>query len=149
MVGTNVHRDVQSVGPGQDGGFVVDDAFLEPDALGTDGDRGFDGLSCVPGVPKDVYQIDFDALGDLLDARHDGAAVNTVVGRGTASKIRIDGNHLVSAVDPEGRDLVGIPVGLVGSSQDGDGFRFGEDPPGHRVRIAKDGEGRSHGMSIR
>ena len=58
LLRTSIHGHIQSGGEGSLGGFLIHDAYLEPNALGPDGDGLVHNFSGSLRIPKDVHHVD-------------------------------------------------------------------------------------------
>jgi len=90
-LGAAVLDDVEAGGFGLGGGFVVADAELQPEDLGTDPDRGVGDGGDVGGFPEDLDHV--GGLRQGFEALVDGAAEDFL-----ARVARVDGVDLVALV---------------------------------------------------
>lgn len=127
----------QSGRAGDFAGARADDAELEPDRFGADGDGGVDDGRHFFGAAEDVDDV--DGLGNVFQTRVGFRAEHFPF-------VGIDGNDAVADGLEIGGDFVAGASGIGGESDNGDGFRAAEeieDGIGGRGRVV--GEIEFHG----
>ena len=117
-----VHDDFDASGFGFGGGFLVDNAFLQPEVRDFETDDFVDDFGDVLGAAEDVDELDLAGM---------GGCGGVEVGEGWFSEgrfdIGVDGENAVALALHEARDAVAGAAFVVGEADDGDGLGAIED----------------------
>ena len=116
-----IHDDLDAGGFGLSGGFVMDNAFLEPEARDFEADDVLNDSGDVFGGAEDVDQVDFRVSGE------GGVQVGIRFFAEDAVDGRIDGDDAVALGLHEAGDTEGSATLAVGEAHDGDSVGAVED----------------------
>lgn len=117
-----VHDDLDAGGFGFGGGFVVNDAFLEPEVGDFEAYDGVDDFGDVLGAAEDVDELNFSGM---------GGSGGVECGEGRLAErglnVGVDWENAVALTLDEARDAVAGAAFVIGEADDGDGLGAIED----------------------
>ena len=117
-----VHDNFDAGGLGFGGGFLVDDAFLQPEVGDLEADDFVDDGGDVLGTTEDVDELNFAGMGG-----RGGSEVREGGFSERGQDAGIDGKDAIALALDETRDSITGAAFVVGEADDGDGFGAVED----------------------